>query len=111
MPVLAFFAIAGFALLALLFIADATLEKGSSPIVTSSRVGLPEQRRPDTVQVLTTSPAPVPDMTSQPVLAAQPKSDTQALARVTSATRDELLQRLVGDAQHRSGDRLSIRGQ
>ena len=111
MPVLAFFAIAGFALLALLFVADATLEKGSSPIVTSNRVGVPEQRRPDTVQVLTTTPAPVPDMTSQPVLAAQPKSDTDALAKVTPATRDDVLQRLIGYGQNRSGDRLSIRGQ
>src|SRR5436853_186419 len=111
MPVLTFFAVAGLALLALLFVAGATLEKGSSPIVTSSRVGLPEQRRTDTVQVLTTTQAPVPDMTSQPVLAAQPKSDTEALAKITPATRDEVLQRLIGYGQNRSGDRFSIRGQ
>jgi hypothetical protein len=111
MPVLAFFAIAGFALLALLFVADVTLEKGSSPIVTGNRVGLPEQKRPDTVQVLTATPAPVPDMTSQPVLAAQPKSNTEALAKVTPATRDEVLQKLTGYGQNRSGDRFSIRGQ
>jgi hypothetical protein len=111
MPVLTFFAVAGLALLALLFVADATLEKSSSPIVTGSRVGLPEQRRPDTVQVLTATPAPVPDMTSQPVLAAQPKSHTEALAKVTAATRDEVVQRLIGYGQNRSGDRLSIRGQ
>jgi len=111
MPVLTFFAVAGLALLALLFVADATLEKGSSPIVTSSRVGLPEQRRLDTVQVLTTTPAPAPDMTSQPVLAAQPKSDTEALAKIAPATRDEVLQRLIGYGQNRSSDRPSIRGQ
>jgi len=111
MPVLAFFAIAGFALLALLFAADATLEKGSSPIVTGNRVGLPEQRRPDTVRVLTTTPAPAPDMASQPVLAAQPKSDIEALAKVTPAARDGVLQKLIGYGQNRSGDRLSIGGQ
>lgn len=111
MPVLAFLSLAGFALIALLFVADATLEKSSSPIVTSSRMGLPEQRRPDTVQVLTTTPAPVPDMTSQPVLAAQPRSDVEGLAKVTPATRDEVRQRLMGYGQNRAGDRLSIRGQ
>ena len=111
MTVLAFFAVAGLALLALLFVADATLEKGSSPIVTSNRVGLPEQRRPDTVQVLTTTPAPAPDMTSQAVLAAQPKSDSDGPAKITPATRDDVLQRLIGYGQNRSGDRLSIRGQ
>jgi hypothetical protein len=111
MPVLAFFAIAGFALLALFFVADATLEKGSSPIITGNRVGLPEQRRPDTVQVLTITSAPVPDMTSQSVLAAQPKSETVALAKVTPATRDAVLQKLTGYGQNRSGDRFSIRGQ
>ncbi|HYC16585.1 MAG TPA: hypothetical protein VEC94_05235 [Pseudolabrys sp.] len=111
MPVLAFFAVAGLALLALLFVADATLEKRSSPIVTSSRIGLPEQRRPDTIQVLTTTRAPAPDMTSQPVLAAQPKSDIEPLAKITPATRDEMLQRLVGYGQHRPGDNLSIKGQ
>lgn len=111
MPVLTFFAVAGLALLALLFLANATLEKGSSPIVTTSRVGLPEQRRPDAVQVLTTTPAPVPDMTSRPVLAAQPKSDTEVRAKITPATRDEVLQRLIGYGQNRAGDRFSIRGQ
>jgi hypothetical protein len=44
MPVLAFFAAAGLALLALLYVAEATLEKGVTPIVTSSRVGLPESK-------------------------------------------------------------------
>ena len=111
MPVLAFLAVAGLALLALLFVADATLERGSSPIVTSSRAGLPEQRRPDTVQVLTSTPAPVPNMTSQPVLAAQPKSETEAQPKITPPTRDEVLQKLIGYGPNRSGDRLSIRGQ
>lgn len=86
MPVLVFFAVAGLALLALLFVADATLEKGSSPIVTSNRVGLPEQPHPDLIQVLTSAPAPAPDMNSQAVLAAQPKS-TRAKVKRKSVTR------------------------
>jgi hypothetical protein len=74
MPVLAFLAVVGFALMALLFVADATLEKGSPAIVTSDRIGLPESRHGDTIQTLITTPAPAPDMTSPAVLAAQPKS-------------------------------------
>jgi hypothetical protein len=42
MPVLAFLAVVGSVLLALLFVADATLEPSDSPvIVTSQRTGLP----------------------------------------------------------------------
>jgi hypothetical protein len=108
--VLAFFAAAGLALLALLYVAEATLEKGVTPIVTSSRVGLPEQKRPETVHVLTTPAAPEPDMTSQSVLAAQPKSKTKALANTASPSRDEMLRRLSGYGQNLP-DRFSIRGQ
>ena len=77
MPVLAFLAVVGFVLIALLFVADATLEKGSPAIVTSDRIGLPESRHPDTIQTLTTTSAPAPDMTSPAVLAAQPKSELE----------------------------------
>ena len=73
MPVLAFLAVVGFVLIALLFVADATLDKGSPAIVTSDRIGLPERRHSDTIQTLTNTPAPAPDMTSPAVLAAQPK--------------------------------------
>jgi len=106
----AFFAAAGLALLALLYVAEATLEKGVTPIVTSSRVGLPEQKRPETVHVLTTPAAPEPDMTSQSVLAAQPKSKTKALENTASPSRDEMLRRLSGYGQNLP-DRFSIRGQ
>jgi hypothetical protein len=109
-PVLAFFAAAGLALLALLYVAEATLEKGVTPIVTSSRVGLPEQKRPETVHVLTTPAAPEPDLTSQSVLAAQPKSKTKALENTASPSRDEMLRRLSGYEQNLP-DRFSIRGQ
>lgn len=82
MPALAFLAIIGLVLAALLFVADATLESGSPAIVTSSRVGLPESWRPDTVPTLTTTPAPAPDMSSTAVLGAQP---SEALAKIDPA--------------------------
>ena len=87
MPVLAFFSVVGFALMVLLFVADATLERSSPVIVTSDRVGLPERWHPDTIQTLTTAPAPAPDMTSQAVLVAQPKSEPEALEKIKPAAR------------------------
>ena len=82
MPALAFFTVVGVALITLLFVADVTLERSSPVIVTSDRIGLPKPWHPDTIQTLTTAPAPAPDMTSQAVLAAQPKSDPDALAKI-----------------------------
>jgi hypothetical protein len=79
--------VAGLALIALLFVADATLEPGSPVIVTSQRSGLPQPRRPDAIQTLTAAPAPAPDMTSPAVLAAQPKSAPDALAKIGSVAR------------------------
>jgi hypothetical protein len=111
MPALGFLAVVGLALIALLFVADATLEPGSPPIVTSSRVGLPEQRHSDRVQILTTTPAPLPDMASRPVLAAQPNSGTEPFAKVMPAARAEVHNRPIRYRQNRLGDRFSIRGQ
>jgi hypothetical protein len=67
-------------LVALLFLADATLERSGSPaIVTSQRSGLPEPtRHPETINILTSAPAPAPDMTSPAVLDAQPKVEPPA---------------------------------
>jgi hypothetical protein len=79
MPIFSYFAIVGAVLIALFFLADATLEKGTPPVVTSERRGLPEPWRPDSIQTLVTAPAPEPDMTSQAVLAAQPKSAAEVL--------------------------------
>jgi hypothetical protein len=87
MPALAFLAVAGLALIALLFVAHATLEPGSPPIVTSQRSGLPEVRRPAVAQTFSAAPAPAPDMTSQAVLAAQPKPAPDALAKIGPAAR------------------------
>ena len=84
MPALAFLAVVGLALVALLFVADATLESGSPVIVTSDRVGLPEPWHPNTAGGLTATPAPAPDMSSKAVLAAEP---SDALAKVDPAAR------------------------
>jgi hypothetical protein len=78
MPVFGYFAIVGAVLVALFFLADATLEKGTSPVVTSERVGLPKPWQPDPIQTLVSKPAPEPDMTTPEVLAAQPKTAAEA---------------------------------
>jgi len=87
MPALAFLAVVGFALIALLCVADATLERSPPVIPTSERVGLPERWHPDTVQILTSAPAPAPDMTSPPVFAAQLKPEPDALEKIGPAAR------------------------
>jgi hypothetical protein len=88
MPVLAFFAVVGSVLVALLFVADATLEQSDAPvIVTSQRTGLPAPRYDnDATKTLTTAPAPAPDMTSQAILTAQPKSVSDA--KIASEARE-----------------------
>jgi len=83
MPALPFLAVAGLALIGLLFVADATLEPSSPPIVTSNRVGLPEPWHPDSmdpgaIRNLTTAPAPAPDMASDLVRAAMPKAQSRS---------------------------------
>ena len=87
MPALTFLAVVALVLVAFLFVADATLENGPPPIVTSERSGLPKPWRPDTIQTHTAAPAPAPDMSSQAVLAAQPKSGPKTLSKIGSAAR------------------------
>jgi hypothetical protein len=75
MPVFAYFAVVGSVLIALLFVADATLEKDMPAVVsTSDHLVLPKPRRPDQIQILFAGAAPAPDMTSPLVLAAQPRA-------------------------------------
>jgi len=90
MLVIRYFAVVGSVLVALLFLADATLERNSSPvIVTSQRTGLPQPHYHNAINTLTTAPAPAPDMTSQDVLDAQPKSaPDEALAKHEPAARE-----------------------
>jgi hypothetical protein len=104
MPALAFLAIVGLALAALLFVADATLESGSPPIVTSGRVGLPEPWRPDAVQPLTTAPAPAPDMSSKAVLGAQPSDAVAKIEPAARAARAEAPPRRKRDTPQRRFD-------
>src|SRR5262245_31056501 len=54
-------------------------------IFTSQRYAVPEQT--DAIQTLTTAHARAPDMTSQAVLAAHPKSAPEALAKIGSVAR------------------------
>src|SRR5262249_50395790 len=61
-------------LIALLLFRAAPLEEAAPPIVTSERQGLPKPWHPAPIQVLPAEPAPSPNMTSEAVLAAQPKA-------------------------------------
>jgi hypothetical protein len=88
MPALGFLASVGLVLLALMFVADARLEPGSPVIVTSQRTGLPAPQYKNAIKTLNTAPAPAPDMTSQAVLTAQPKSTSDAPAKIESAARE-----------------------
>ena len=125
MPVLAYLGVVGFVLVALLFAADATLELSSPVIVTSDRIGLPERWHSDTIQTLTTAPAPAPDMTSPAVRAAQPKPEPDNLDKIGPAARAARAEappknnRLTQPTGHRQNhdqtnqlvDRFSIGGQ
>src|SRR5262245_45205215 len=89
MPVVGFLAVAGLALIALLFVADAALEKSDSPVITTSqRSGLPDSAlHSDKTNILTIAPAPAPDMTLQAVRDAQPKPEPQAPLKIPPAAR------------------------
>jgi hypothetical protein len=71
MPILSYFAVMGSVLVALLFVADATLEKSGRLPNNSQFTGLPKAWDPKT-QILASNPAPEPDMTSDAVKAAAP---------------------------------------
>ena len=95
MPALAFLAVVSLVLIAMLFVADATLENVSPPIVTSNRIGLPEPWHPeltdpDLIRNLPTAPAPAPDMASDLVRDTMPKAQSapeEDLANVKPAAR------------------------
>jgi hypothetical protein len=65
MPALTFLAVVGLVLIASLFFSDAALEKLAQATVANDRYG--------SIRADVSAPAPAPDMTSQAVLAAQPK--------------------------------------
>jgi hypothetical protein len=101
-------------------LADATLENGPPPIVTSDRTGLPKPWGPDGVKTLTTAPAPAPDMSSEAVLSAQPKTVHDASARINAVARAARAEALPRNRQAAHDyypqnsnlfDRFSIKGQ
>ena len=79
MPILSYFAIVGSVLVALLFVADATLEKSGPLPFNNESVGLPKPRQPEPKgSVLTATLAPEPDMTSAAVRDATPPAPQAA---------------------------------
>jgi len=120
MPALTFLAVVGLVLIGLLFVADATLENGPPPIVTSERTGLPKPWRPEGVKTLTTAPAPAPDMTSEAIVSAQPKAVHEPTGKVSAAARAARAEafprhtRFATPDAYQNGnlfDRFSIKGQ
>jgi hypothetical protein len=85
-PIFTYVAVVSSVLIALMFVVNPMLEKGTRAVVTSDRVGLPKPWHPDSIQTLAAAPAPAPDMTSPLVLAAAPKA-TEVVAKVEPATR------------------------
>jgi hypothetical protein len=89
MPILAYFAVVGSALVALLFVADATLDKHGPMPFNSEFSGLPKKWQPEAPSsILTATPAPAPDMTSEAVRAAAPPQ-AAALPAAAAAARAE----------------------
>ena len=111
---LAFLAIVGFVLVVLLFFADATLEKITQAAITNDRHG--------SIQAVVAAPAPAPNMTSEAVLAAQPRiqREPEVLAKIepeARAARAEALpkkKRVIRErepvAHQQLFDRFSIKG-
>jgi hypothetical protein len=95
MPIFTYFAVAGSVLVASLFVMGPTPEDGTQAVVTSQRQGLPKPWHPDPTQILIATPAPARDMTSEAVLAAQPKSAVTKIDPSRSAVRS--LRRRTGD--------------
>ena len=52
MPIFAYLAAVGSVLIALMLVANATLEKGRPAIITTQRVGLPESQIPNPTHII-----------------------------------------------------------
>jgi hypothetical protein len=89
MPIFTYVAVVSLVLIALMFVVNPMLEKGTRAVVTSDRVGLPKPWHPDSIQTLAAAPAPAPDIMSPLVLAAAPKvqSAPEVVAKVEPAAR------------------------
>jgi hypothetical protein len=97
MPILSYFVGVGALLVALLFVADATLTKSDTPVVpTSTLYGLPKPWKPDpSVQTLVAAPAPSPDVASETAQAAPAKTEpaSQASTRADVAPKKKRIAR------------------
>src|SRR5215204_4170615 len=93
MPILSYFAIVGSVLVALLFVADATLEKSGPLPFNNESVGLPKPWQPDSNNsILTAMPAPEPDMAS-PAIGAATSPALNAQIPAAAATAEALPER------------------
>ena len=106
MPLLSYVVVIGSILLALMFVADAMLEKSERLPNNSQFAGLPKAWDPKT-QNFASNPAPEPDMTSDAVKAAAPlvvASTNSAAARPTVKPHAKKTARrppLLGEARQR----------
>jgi hypothetical protein len=123
MPIFSYFAVMGSVLVALLFAADATLDKRGPLNSNSEFAGLPKawhaaDWQPETkTPVLVVTPAPAPDMKSEAVVAAAPppvakvqaaaaakaEAVTQRVAKLDAAPRKP--RRVVRRPPHPADDR------
>src|SRR5215212_271098 len=89
MPIFAYFVVVGLALVAVLFVADATLDKHGPMPFNNESFGLPKKWRadvpPSSIVTLLPTPAPAPHMNSPEALAAAPP----ALPAIAAASRAE----------------------
>lgn len=116
LPVITFLAVMSLMLIGLLFVAAATFEIGK-PVVSSQRSTVPRQSH---YELDTSAPAPAPDMNSQAVLDAQPKSEPNPLAKLHPEARAARAEAPHEEShvqpfrEHQQGpavDRFSIGGQ
>jgi hypothetical protein len=81
-------------MVALLFVADATLAKRDTPIITTSSLhGLPKPWKPDPTKTLAVAPAPEPDMSSAAVLAAAPKAEPAKAVQADAPKKKKVVRR------------------
>src|ERR1700750_721939 len=94
MPILSYFAVVGSVLVALLFVAYATMDKHGPMPFNSEFAGMPKPWRAETPNtILAATPAPEPDMKSEAVLAAAPPAPQVAEASPkTEAVKPEHIQ-------------------
>jgi hypothetical protein len=86
MPIFAYFSVVGAALVALLFVADAKLDKQGPLAIGSQVVELPGAYRPNRMgSSLVTEAAPAPDMDSAAVRAAAPPVQVAAQESLPAA--------------------------